>query len=421
MDVSRKCAKWIIWALVAGLLVIAEGRSAISAGYRNVGNVALLWVVEGDKAQPTTLETAETYLGQTVFLDPDQPGAHRSLGETRVMKDDYTGAQVAFLKSRVDSHLNALQMVWLFFTGEQRLRQQRYDEAWQIHNVMATLTADNTVAVEPSCETKAVETALGRAWRLGHEGDLQAEEIAYHLVIALAPGCPDAYYRLGGLYYAQQRYDEAVRAYQQGISVDSKTIICGYEYLAGAYMEQGQLEKGRHAAETASQYGGGPQASMLLGRVYQLKGDFLLAGNYYLTATRQTSQCIQDDWSQWMAYFYLGWMAFDRYEYDLALFYMREASQVMAGTAAEPQALKYVGDMYRQRGMLQEAIQEYEKAVKLAPSGWEWVWRIHWALADTYRDGGRYDDAIREYKVVLSLSPQNEAVKLEFTKLKSER
>ena len=186
-------------------------------------------------------------------------------------------------------------------------------------------------------------------------------------------------------------------------------------------MEQGQLDEAMRAAETALQSGGGPQANMLLGRLYQLNGDLLLAQDYYLTATRQTSQCGQDDWSRWTAYFYLGWMAFDRKEYDLALSYMWQASQVMPGTAAESQALKYVGDMYQQRGMLLEAIQGYEKAIKLAPSDWDWAWRIHLALADAYRDHGQVELAIQEYSLVLISIPNDPYVTSELGRLLKNR
>jgi tetratricopeptide (TPR) repeat protein len=93
----------------------------------------------------------------------------------------------------------------------------------------------------------------------------------------------------------------------------------------------------------------------------------------------------------------------------------------MPGTTAEPQALKYVGDMYMQRGMLPEAILEYEKAIKLAPTGWDWAWRIHLTLAYAYRDIGYSDKAIREYQTVLESVPLDEEVRHELDRLESEK
>lgn len=417
---NRNDTHWV-WLLpgVIVLVLLVEGRSLASASHRNLGNLSLESALVSGQSNAGALTLAETSLEQATALHPETVAAYRSLGEVRILNNDYAGASVAFLVSRADPHIGALQLVWLELAGERNLHLQRYEEALKVRDVMAGLTAGYRGLAEFSCESKTVETAQGRAWRLWLEGEGRAEEIAYQLVIELAPSCPGAYYRLGGLYYGQQRYDEAENAYQQGILADSKTVACGYGYLAGTYMEQGRLDEVVRAAEAASQHGGGPQAHMLLGRVYQLKGDLSLAQGYYSTAASQVSQCDQDDWSRWAAYFYMGWMAFDRKEYDLALSHMRQASQVMPGTSAEPQALKYVGDMYMQRGMLPEAILEYERAIALAPAGWDWVWSVHLALADAYRGSGQVDAAIREYTEVLRLKPDYQYARTQIYQLEA--
>ena len=415
----RTFFKLIVSILTAGLLAVLCVRSITGAGYQNMGNLNLLWAVEEDSQVQEKLERAERYLKQAVFFDPDKLNHSRSLGEVRFFKLDYPEAQSAFLVSSADQHLRTFQLAWLFSTGVQVLHQKSYDEAIGVKNIMGRITSIYPEDAVLTCKSQQVSIGLGQAWSFGHEGDPKAQEIVYQMVIALAPGCPAAYYDLGNLRSSQQRYDEAIVAFQQGIAVDLKTTACGYEYIAGAYMEQGRLDEVAEAAEAAIRHGGGSQATMLLGRVYQLRGDLPHARDQYLTATQQTSPCEHDDWSRWRAFFYLGWMAFDRTEYDLAISYIMQASSVMPGTAAEPQALKFAGDMYRQRGMLPEAIQIYEQAARLAPAGWDWVKNIHLALADAYRDAGQTASAIQEYSRALQRTPNDSYIEAELSKLQS--
>ncbi len=405
--------------LTAGLLVVLGIRSIIGAGFHSMGNLDLLSAVTGKSQLQVKLARSERFLEQAIIFDPDKLVHYRSLGEVRLLKGDYPGAESAFLISSADPYLHTITLVWLLSTGVQVLHLKNYEEAIGVRNAMGRITTVYPDDAELTCKSKPVSFGLEQAESFDLRGDPKAQEIVTQMVIALAPGCPAAYYYLGNFRFSQQRYEEAIDAFRQGIAVDSKTIACGYEYLAGSYMELGKLDEVVEAAEAALQHGGGPQATMLLGRVDQLRGDLPRARGQYLTATQQTSQCEGDDWSQWMAYFYLGWMDFDRAEYDSAISSLLQASREMPGTASEPQALKYVGDMYRERGMLTKAIQTYEQAIRLAPAGWDWVKNIHLALADAYRDAGQVDSAIQEYIIALQWAPNDPYIEGELLKLQS--
>ena len=408
----------VIILCICGLIAIPRWRSLISTLYRNWGNLTLVRAIESRTEQTENIQRSQEYLEKAIFLDPNQTDIYFSLGKPQVLVGNYSEAKSTFHMSPENMLMHSIDAMWLVMIGNKYLDIQNYDNAVEVLNVLKVLTAGHSEVYKLECEAKPVQTAIDRAWGFGNFGDYQAEEIAYKLVTALVPGCPDGYYRLGEMYFGQQKYTEAVESYQQGIVMDSKTNSCGYEYLAGVYLEQGQVDEAMNAAETALQNNGGPQANLILGRIHQLKGDLSDAQDFYLLATSKTSQCAQDDLSRWMAYFYMSWMAFDRKKYDLAIIYMRQASQVAPGKVTEPQALKYLGDIYHQLGMLPDAIHEYERAIELAPLDWEWAWNIHLALADTYRDDGQANLAVSEYEFVLKWIPSDSYVTNELAKLR---
>jgi len=415
-----KLSKLIVGILAVGVLIVSGIRSISGAGYRNFGNLNLLWAMRSNNNAQMKLEKGERYLKQAIDADPQRLSLYRSLGEIMILKGEYTEAETTFTVSSADSKIAALQLLWLYAMGMQDLSQKRFDDAYAIRDVMLRLSSSSPPNTELTCASRMVEYALEQSWGFRNEEDHEAGDLALQFAIALAPECPDAYYRLGLLRNTQESYEEAIVAYQQGIARDSKTVSCGYGYLAASYLDLEKLDEVVRSAESSLQYGDGPRAAMLLGRVNQMRGDLPRAREYYLMATRFSQKCDQDDWSQWMAYFYLGWIAFDQAEYDSAISYMLLASQLSPGTAGEAQALKYVGDMYRQRGLLQEAIPTYQKALSLAPPGWDWILGIHLALADAYRDAGQVDLAIQEYNNALQWVPNDPYIVGELLKLQQD-
>jgi tetratricopeptide (TPR) repeat protein len=406
--------------LILVILVAAARRTGLQdAMLRNLVNHA--WLTSAGEAAsiPAMKGVTEKYWQLAADRSTGNPTVYLGLGRIMVLGQDYTGASEAFKKGASATRSpTGLQLIsiWLLRQGQSYLDKDSYEVAQQFVTLLASLTMAEPRFV-PDCTSLPIELGLGRAWRFGHEGDSQAEEIAYQLVKALAPSCADPYYRLGSLYSDRQRYAEASELYEQGIAVDTEEIVCGYGYLAGTYLAQERLDEAGRTAKTATLHGGGPQVNMVLGRLSQLKGDLLSAQEYYERAAEQASQCDQDDWARWKAHFYLGWMAFDRNEFDLAISYLERASQVMPGTSAQPQARKYVGDVYYRRGMFPEAILEYRRALAMAPEGWAWVAEVHRALADAHRDSGHSELAIQEYRRVLIWKPNDPDAIREMTKL----
>ena len=84
-----------------------------------------------------------------------------------------------------------------------------------------------------------VSTIMAQADQAYEQGDFAAAELAYLQVIAHAPDNASAQYRLGNTFARQQRYAEAIRAYQASLEQDAKQVHA-YNNLATVYMYQAQ-------------------------------------------------------------------------------------------------------------------------------------------------------------------------------------
>ncbi len=60
-----------------------------------------------------------------------------------------------------------------------------------------------------------------------------------------------------------------------------------------------------------------------------------------------------------------------------------------------------LGDAYSAVGLLEHAVKEYRKALRICPTFVD----IRTKLANTYRDLGRYDDALDQFQAICDLSP----------------
>ena len=62
-----------------------------------------------------------------------------------------------------------------------------------------------------------------------------------------------------------------------------------------------------------------------------------------------------------------------------------------------------IGCVYKDNGMLEEAIRIYKKGIEIEPG----YYRLHYDLAGVYKKQEKFDEAIEEYKKVLELTDQN--------------
>ena len=84
-----------------------------------------------------------------------------------------------------------------------------------------------------------VDTLMARADLAYQQGDLKKAEQAYRLVIQHSINNAPAQYRLGNTLARQNRFDEAIKAYQASLQQDASKMQT-YNNLATVYMLQAQ-------------------------------------------------------------------------------------------------------------------------------------------------------------------------------------
>jgi tetratricopeptide (TPR) repeat protein len=412
--------RWLIVGGLALLFLVVRGGAAIALPYRNLGNRPLLALAADRTPATADLQRAERQLIQSAALTPDDRIPYRSVGVIRTLQGDLDGAAAAFLTSTDVSLPTYTTTTWLMLAAIQRLERQDYAAAVRLSELTAALTAQ-APGLALGCNSKVLDVPVGRGWRWRRDGDAQAGELAYRLAIAAAPNCPAFHYWLGSFFAEERRYDEAVVAYQEGLAIDTTTQAEGYTGLARAYLELGRLDDVATAAAAGLASGGWDWPHYLLGRVAQLRGDLPAAEAHYRQVLHPPGASLAKDWSTWFSYFHLAWIYFERGDTGAAVAYLRAASQLMPGTTAEPQAIKYLGDVHARRGMWPEAIREYQRALALAPADWQWAAVIYRALGDAYRDSGQPEAAVRAYRAVLDRLPDDAYARQELMKLEKGR
>ena len=90
------------------------------------------------------------------------------------------------------------------------------------------------------------QSDLDEGQRLAEQGDVQGAMAAFEEAVQANPGDPEAHARLGGMQLVNQRYPDAVRSFQQAISLgeDSGRSFLG---MGMAYLHMGQYGPARAA------------------------------------------------------------------------------------------------------------------------------------------------------------------------------
>ncbi|MFM1892186.1 MAG: hypothetical protein RLZ44_1263 [Pseudomonadota bacterium] len=98
------------------------------------------------------------------------------------------------------------------------------------------------------------DSALDRGQALAEQGDVAGALAAYQEIVAAQPEWGEAHARLGGMQLVNQLYPDAVRSFQQAISlgVDDSQPFVG---MAMAYLHMGQYGPARAALEEAKTRG----------------------------------------------------------------------------------------------------------------------------------------------------------------------
>lgn len=169
----------------------------------------------------------------------------------------------------------------------------------------------------------------------------------------------ESWYYLGRTKYNENRFNEAVNAFQQALSLSPKNI----------------------------------KAEDNLGLSYDGLGRKQEAEQAYRNAIRWQSQLLQEDPGPYLD---LGILLIEQNRPQDAIPYLRQASQI---SPHDPKAHEQLGKAYAGMGHLPEAQVELERAVEASPNDGA----LHYVLGQIYRRQGMKDKAQAEFEKSESL------------------
>lgn len=214
-------------------------------------------------------------------------------------------------------------------------------------------------------------------------------------------GLGKSYIETGQLTRAEETLLEYVRLYPEAAE--------GYVLLARIYMMQGMKEKCIEMVDKAEALiSDSAMISFIRGEIKRQEGGLIQAIELYKKA-------IQKDPYLGDAYFALVKLNVQIGKFNEALSYLDQAESKV-GRQLEVRLEK--GLIYERQNMMQQAMTEYEVAVKLAPKSV----KAHMKLAEAYAVNEWYLDSIDQYNKVLDMEPDHpkaDWIKTEISRLKS--
>ena len=220
--------------------------------------------------------------------------------------------------------------------------------------------------------------------------------------VELAPGEPNAYDSLGMGYQWAGRYGEAVQAYERALALDPEFEIARV-HLGNTYFQQGRYREAvaeyRRYLEAAPSNAERARGYNSIAIVYWKKGELNEAAR---AAQRSVSYNRQERESSFFVALARG---------DLAA--AAKIQEELRGRRYHPsrgarisaRVFHYTaGSLDLKSGRAAEAVEHFRAAVRHRPLIWH-VDSFEDCLADAYLELGRFDEAVEEYERVLRLNP----------------
>ncbi|MBV8082552.1 MAG: tetratricopeptide repeat protein [Candidatus Eremiobacteraeota bacterium] len=187
-------------------------------------------------------------------------------------------------------------------------------------------------------------------YRLQH---YQAAEQAYQAVLAVDPGNRDVWNRLGGVYSAEDRYDDAIGAFRKSLPSQA-----GFANLILAYQDEGRL--------------GDLESEM---KIEETRNPYDPSNHYNLASIYKAEQ-----------------------RYDAAISQLQYATDL---DARYVDAYNLLGNVYGEQGRYEDAINQYRKAIAL-DSKYAFAWN-NWGVELV--NEGQYEASIAKFKQSVELDP----------------
>jgi tetratricopeptide (TPR) repeat protein len=237
-------------------------------------------------------------------------------------------------------------------------------------------------ATRESPDLIKARTLLGDLFRA--DGDYRAALDEYETVVKLDPNSPTAFFKLGLAYQFLQRFLEARNAYERSLVLNpddaDAQMNLGLVHLALGELPQ-SMEHARRAVELAPK---NPTVLANYGVVLDAVGDHVGAEHSFLSSLEITGDTPS-------TLLNLGQNLLIQNRPVEA----QEVLQRFLKKSVSPIALKRLGDAYSLQGKAAEAIEEYERALKLDPNYYPALNDAGRIVISKYRAGAELDENLR--------------------------
>jgi tetratricopeptide (TPR) repeat protein len=291
----------------------------------------------------------------------------------------------------VDSSPRRTSLIAYFRSNFAALLSARREKTWPKATIFIFLALWLLVPPFATCQTS--EGQVEAFFRAGQEAMKQgqfaraAEE--FKKVLALDPTLLEAEVNLGLAYQSLFEYDLAVGQLEKALgerpNLLGPTVIVGMDYL-----KLGSPEKAVPFLQRALKLDPSNRD------VHRALSSCYLAQEKFRSAAEELRQVAELDSDKSEAWFKLG------HEYlDLAARLAYRGARLHRESAW---GHRFLGDLLFQRGRLEDAAQEYRKALGIEPrqSG------LHTSLGQAYLHAGKLEEAETEFRLELQLDSQNE-------------
>lgn len=285
---------------------------------------------------------AFTLWKSTIYTTPASSVAHNNLGIEYAKKEGYVDAIVEYKKA---IELSPKYSHALANLGDAYLKIGLIDEAIDFYKKAIETEPDYSIAYNN----------LGFAY---FEKRLYKEALSeYKKAIELNSKDPLFYNNLGNLYASMKRYDDAIAEYKRAISIDSLDTNA-YNNSGAVYAQEGKFNEAE--AEVRKALAIDPESSL----AKKTLEDILNRGRIVVETESPLAK--------------------------------------KAGESAQIAAYNELGNNYKQKGLYDDAISSYKKALQIDPKDAG----SHYNLGFAYVKKGLYNEAVLETESALKLDPK---------------
>ena len=346
-------------------------------------------------------EALESYQKAQV-LEPNDPRILEECGESAYQTQQFLAAQHFFTRALIlDTKskasylglgscafkLNQLEKAIEYWTKGGELFPQDAEFPYDLSRV-AYVRGDFTTARAFLQKAKALKPEYAEAFTNEAAIDLDqerlddAEALLKHS-LSLDPELAETFFNLGNLELKRGEFPSAVEYYQKGLQINPDDPD-GYYYEGVAYLRQEEWVKARKWLEAALEKN--PAHSDAL---YNL-GKVSIETEDYDGAMKYFQESLNFNPNQADAYFGIGLVHLKQGRFAEAKEYFQKAQE---DSRMAPEAIYYLGQVQEKLGHPEEAEEYYRQSIRLKPS----LGFPHLALGDLLKQRGMVQDAKAEY------------------------